>query len=195
MFIHIKEQVKPFQHISDDEVISRIVGRQQSELFHVLYERYIDKIYFKCFNFTKDEATAKDLSHDILVKIFTSIKKFKGRSTFSLWVHSITYHYCIDYLRLRKKIKVEQLDGRQDWTAEENEAKLLKEFKLQRLVVLLDRLKAEDKMILRMFYQDNLPIKKIAVLMGLKESATKMRLKRAKERLAKLFRQNQMHQN
>lgn len=179
--------------LSDAEVIKLILENGKKELLEILYERYSDKVYHKCLSITKDREVSKDLAHDILVKIFLNLNKFKGKSTFSLWVHSITYNYCMDYLRKQKRLNFQVYDTEaydQLSTDEiELENKILADLKLSQLEVLFEELKAEDKIILLMRYQDGMSVKQIALSLAISESAVKMRLKRSRDRLAELLKE------
>jgi RNA polymerase sigma factor (sigma-70 family) len=66
----------------------------------------------------------------------------------------------------------------------------LREIEAQRLRHALDKVSADEKAILLMKYQEDLSIKEIAELFGVTESAVKMRLLRAKEKVKKIFMDN-----
>lgn len=178
-----------YAHLSDKDIVHQIVKEGKRELLNVLYERYADKVYYKCISLTKDRETSKDLAHDILVKVFLNVAKYKGKSSFSLWVHSISYNYCIDYLRKKKRIRYTEYDEQhfENLSDDELELKQLKEIKLEKLEELLEEINPSDKLILLMRYQNDLPIRQIATMLEVSESAVKMRLKRARGRLARLY--------
>ena len=69
----------------------------------MLYNRYSGKVFSKCISLLKDEQLADDATQDIFLKIYLNLAKFSGKSKFSTWVYSITYNYCIDYIRRKKK--------------------------------------------------------------------------------------------
>lgn len=58
---------------------------------------------------------------------------------------------------------------------------------VERLGHLLEKVKIEEKMILLMKYRDDMTIKDIQELLNITESAVKMRLKRAKEKIQTLY--------
>lgn len=182
-----------YNTIEDKDIIDKILNENRRDLFEVLYDRYSDKVYYKALGLTKDKNIAKDLTHDIMIKLFMNLSKFKGNSKFSLWVHSISYNHCIDYLRRRKKMRY--MDFEADTMSEikddtsDLDFKIIKELKLERLEQLMEMLPIDDKMILMMYYMDELPVKRIADLLQIGESAVKMRLMRARKRLAKLYHQ------
>lgn len=136
---------------------------------------------------------SRDLAHDIMIKIFMNLSKFKGTSDFSFWVKSITYNYCMDHLKKKKRLRFDELDNDRfeqvDTNDIELENKILKEIQLEQLEVLFEELKPDDKMILLMRYQDGMSVKEIASTLEVGQSAVKMRLKRSRDRLAELLKQ------
>jgi RNA polymerase sigma-70 factor (ECF subfamily) len=175
--------------LSDTEIVERVVHYGEQHLLEHLYDRYATKIFHKCLSLTKEREVAKDLSHDIIIKIFTSLAKFQGKSAFSLWVHSITYNHCMDYLRLQKRLQYTDYDERSfDYISEDTielENKELEELQFSQLEHFLDILHPEERMILMMRYQDDMSVNDIAETLHLGLSAVKMRLKRGRDKLAK----------
>ncbi len=175
--------------LSDTEIVERVVHYGEQHLLEHLYDRYATKIFHKCLSLTKEREVAKDLSHDIIIKIFTSLAKFQGKSAFSLWVHSITYNHCMDYLRLQKRLQYTDYDEQSfDYISEdtiERENKELEELQFSQLEHFLDILHPEERMILMMRYQDDMSVNDIAETLHLGLSAVKMRLKRGRDKLAK----------
>jgi RNA polymerase sigma factor (sigma-70 family) len=175
--------------LSDAEIVERVVQYGEQHLLEHLYDRYAIKIYHKCLSLTKEKEVAQDLSHDILIKVFTSLAKFQGKSAFSLWVHSISYNHCMDYLRLQKRLQYSDYDEHFfDNISEdviERENKELEELQFSQLEYYLDILHPEERMILMMRYQDDMAVNDIAEALNLGLSAVKMRLKRGRDKLAK----------
>lgn len=182
------------EELDDKELVRRIVHEGEKEHLETIYEKYIDRIFRKCMTLTKDHDLAKDLTHDIMVKVLLNLSKFKGTAPFSLWVHSITYNFCMDYFRKQKKIPLakyeekhlENLPGDQSETIHQQ----LKELRLTELEEHFKHLRKEEQMILLMRYQDGMSIKQMAATLGLKEGAVKMRLKRSREHLSKSLKEN-----
>ncbi|MEM9820120.1 MAG: RNA polymerase sigma factor [Bacteroidota bacterium] len=175
--------------LEDNEVVRRIVEENQQDLLEILYERYVNRIYRKCLTLTREASLAKDLTHDIMVKVLLNLAKFKGNANFSLWVNVIAYNYCMDYFRKQKKKPISnyevlpQSEALSDYA--EIELRELKELQLTELEEQFGHLRKEDQMILLMRYQDGMSIKEMASLLGIKEGAVKMRLKRSRAQLSK----------
>ncbi len=176
-------------HMQDQEVIDTYLATQQNPCFNILHRRYAGKVYSKCLSMLKDEALANDATQEIFVKLLTNLWKFQGRSKFSTWVYSITYNYCIDFLRRRKKrnnLFADELDDPPDMAEEDVPDEFLLQMEIKQLREVLKNLPDDDKAVLLMKYQSEMSIKEIAELLNKTESAVKMKIKRAKVKAKRL---------
>ncbi|MBE7646062.1 sigma-70 family RNA polymerase sigma factor [Tenacibaculum finnmarkense] len=178
--------------LSDEELVSKIVEKNDSHLFAVLYDRYAGVVYNKCYGFSKNKEEAQDLTHDVFIRLFVKLRTFKGRSKFSTWLYSFTYNFCVNYVQRNKEKKKEKVTVVTDQIKEDsNEDEIddaeLFELKADKLVKVLEMIPAPEKMILLMKYQDDMSIKEISEALSLGDSAVKMRLKRAKEKVIRVY--------
>ncbi len=170
--------------MEDPEVIHVYLAYQAANCFDLLYKRYGGKIYSKCISMLKDEALAHDATQEVFTKIFLNLSKFNEKSRFSTWVYSITYNYCIDYIRRKKKnanLFMDDISRLPEIEDEVSDDEILS-IAVHQLKVILEELDDGERAILLMKYQDGMSIKEIASLLNKTESAVKMRIKRAKER-------------
>ena len=176
--------------ITDEELVERIL-KGELQMQELLYDRYSVKIFHKCLSLIKDREAAKDCTHDIMVKIFMKLGDFKGKSAFSLWVHSITYNFCMDYLSKQKRLDFSDYSEYEyEAVANDDESlenKLLQDLKLTQLEIVFEQLNPDEKIILMMRYQDGMSVKDISDTLNVGESAVKMRLKRSRDHLAELI--------
>ena len=173
--------------ISDEELVRRIVKSNDTLLFEVLYDRFSLVVYNKCLGFAKDEDEAKDLTQDIFLKLFVKLASFKGKSKFSTWLYAFTYNHCVNYVnrnvekkKNKKAVEVELADDLVDL---DEDVSAFEQMKVEMLKEALGQISPDDKMVLLMKYRDQMSIKEIEELLGLGESAVKMRIKRAKDKL------------
>lgn len=167
-----------------------IINSGNKELFELLYLRYFKKVRDKCFSFLKDSNLSEEFANDILTKAYEKIHGFKGNSSFSSWVYSITYNYCIDYLRLKKKLHYPEWNSNNELPEIIDEAETdFEEVNYENLLTIFELIHPEEKVLLLMKYQDNLPIKQIAKTLRISEDAVKMRLKRARSRVIYMYNQ------
>ncbi len=180
-----------YAHLSDEELVEQIVANNDPLLFGKLYDRYAKMVYNKCFGFATSESEAEDLTQDVFLQLFIKLRTFKGRSKFSTWLYSFTYNFCVNYVNRNKQRKMSdqsvQVDETEYKLTEEIPDESLFEMKADKLKKSLALLSAEDKSILLLKYQDGASIKELVTLLELGESAVKMRIKRAKERLLEIY--------
>jgi len=124
---------------------------------------------------------------DVFIKTLFNLSKFKGKSKFSTWIYSITHNHCIDSIRKSRKIKLVEISEEENCITDNH---YLIETETKRIFELLEMLRAKEKMILLMKYQDGLSIKDIQKQLNVSESAVKMRIARAKEKVRKLYKSN-----
>lgn len=179
---------------TDRELVTAILSetnrKLQRNLQEELYGRYAERVYFRCATLVKDDNEAKDLTHDILIKVFLKLGTFKGTAQLATWIMRITYNHCMTHLQKKKKRRTSDFeDVEYDIAYDDSglEEKVLKEMQLAQLEKVFDQIKTEDKMLLLMYYKDGLSIKHISASLEIGESAAKMRLKRSRERLVKLI--------
>ena len=192
--VFLKTTASAFPDLQDEQLVTALLAEESRErqrlLQEELYDRYADKVFCKCLSIVKDHETAKDLTHDIFIKIFLKLKDFKSTSPLYGWVFAIAYNHCINYINKQNRQRTEDFDDHsydisEDEIEQQNDE--LKELQTQQLEHLLGELSEDDRLILLMRYQDDMAVKEIAESLDLGESAVKMRLKRSRDRLAELF--------
>ncbi|MEP7268397.1 MAG: sigma-70 family RNA polymerase sigma factor [Saprospiraceae bacterium] len=173
--------------LTDEVLIERYLSTQDEFLFSILYHRYSTKIYAKCITMLKNMEVAQDCTHDIFIKVLTNIAKFNQQSKFSSWLFSITYNHCIDFIRKSKKSFLSDIPLEKIVESDEISDAFLMETKIGRLKKVLSEMDEGEKTLLLMKYQDELSIKEIGDILGKEDSATKMRIKRAKQRFKQIY--------
>ena len=185
------DQSRPNSKKTDVELIELYLRTRNSGYFQMLYRRYSGKVYSKCISLLKEEALAQDAAQEIFTKIYLNLAKFSERSKFSTWVYSITYNYCIDFIRRKKKernlFSAEVEDPPEQ--IEEVEDTALLEMEVGRLKIVLEKIPPGDKAILLMKYQQEMSIKEIAAALDKTESAIKMKIKRAKHKAQLVYKE------
>lgn len=177
--------------MTDEEIVSRIVDNNETHFFEIIYDRFSSHIYNKCYSFVNNEDDAKDLTQDIFLKLYLKMSTFKGKSKFSTWVYSFTYNHCVNYVNRTAKLKYEKRLADnfyiENYTEDHIETNALEEKSGKKLTTALQNISADDRSILGLKYQEDLSLKSIQSVLGIGESAVKMRIKRAKERLANSY--------
>ncbi|WP_424961800.1 RNA polymerase sigma factor [Ekhidna sp.] len=179
----------PAEKLSDEELVLRMKSGDH-RYFSVFVERYEKYIFSKCHSYVKDKDAAADLTQEVLIKVFTQLAKFREEAKLTTWLYSIIYHICIDYLRSKKKSTHEVISEKladEVFELVDHDEEIPEEKTIEILENLLEQMTPEGKMILLLKYKEKHSIQDIQRSLGLSESAVKMRLKRAKETINKLY--------
>jgi len=176
--------------LSDNELIERIVETNNTHLFAVLYDRHVSMVYNKCYGFANSKEEAQDLTHDVFIKLFVKLRTFKGTSKFTTWLYSFTYNFCVNYVtRNNYKKNEKNFEGELSDDSDETDGseEVLFEMKTEKLKKVLELIDPNEKMILLLKYQDDFSIAEIAQALEIGDSAVKMRLKRAREKVINVY--------
>ena len=175
--------------ISDEDLIRHHFPQQSNQCFEALYSRYVSKVYQRCLSMTKDSDQAQDFTHDIFIKAFAKLEGFQERSRFSTWLYSIAYNYCADQLRVAKRLPFTSIEESiAPYQAVSNDSQIVEEA-LQIVNHALKKLPEQDRQLLALKYEDGMSVEEIAQLYSLNVSTVKMRLKRSRDKVRKLYSQ------
>src|SRR3954468_12737034 len=142
----------------------------------------------------------EDLAQEVFLKMFTRIEQYQGAVPFTHWVSRIAVTTCIDHLRAQKRRpefrwadlsenEAEVLDA---VMTSENDVAANDAMAAHELVhKLLDQLKPDDQLVVRMLDLEQKTIAEIAQLTGWNQSLIKVRAFRARRKLQKLFQELQ----
>ncbi len=182
--------MKNFAKITDEELIKKILQDDHDALGE-LYNRYYQMVFNKCVSMIKDNDEAFDLAQEALLKAFDSLKNFRGDSTFSTWLYTITHRCCLQALRKKSKsaIRVNDyiLSAEPDNQTESIDESIDQPKMEDIMFSLIRHLPSDEKELLILKYFKGESIKTLQNMYHVSSSAIKMRLKRSKEKLNQLF--------
>jgi RNA polymerase sigma-70 factor (ECF subfamily) len=172
--------------LSDEE----LVQRANIELFHttVAYEelmrRYQRTLFNVCARYLGNERDADDVCQEVMLKVLHGLRQFEGKAKFKTWLYSITYNECITQYRKEKRKRrlfdALSLDPQEEETGEQEADQITDSASLDRCLVNVNQV---DREILVLRFVAELEFQEIADIMRMGLSATKMRYKRALEKL------------
>ena len=179
--------------ISDEALALRLRENGDQRYFSVLAKRHEQKILKKCRSYVRQDEASEDLAQEVLIKVFLRIKDFRNEARFSTWLFTIIHSTCVDYLRRNKKnvhsVITEKLADELGELVDGDEA-IEEPLSEQILEALLEQISPEEKMILLLKYKEKHSLKDIQLTLNLSESAIKMRLKRARDKVNRLYQQH-----
>ncbi|MCB9803042.1 RNA polymerase sigma factor [Candidatus Nomurabacteria bacterium] len=176
-----------------DELIVQLIQKGQQEPFSFLVERYEKKLKSYAYRFLNNQQDIEDLVQETFIKAFVNIQSFDLERKFSSWLYRIAHNTFVNHLKKKKNDLVLFFDAdtlfphpiakeRPDKDAE------LKELQ-QMLDYGLDQLDAKYKEPVILYYLQDLSYQDISDVMQIPVSTVGVRIKRAKENLAKIFKE------
>jgi RNA polymerase sigma-70 factor (ECF subfamily) len=73
------------------------------EAFHFLFETHKDRVYTIALHYSGNDATARDVTQQVFLKLFTTINQFREDSQFTTWLYRIVANACTDEHRKRRR--------------------------------------------------------------------------------------------
>ncbi len=182
--------------LTDEELVHYLQNGGSQRYFSILADRHHDYVLKKCKSYVKNDDEAEDLSQEIFIKIFMQISTFRSEAKFKTWLYTIIYHTCVDFLRKKKKNTHQVISDKLGAELEDIiDAEEVDMESLQlALEQLLEQITPEEKLLLLLKYKEKQSLQAIIGTLQISESAAKMRLKRAKDKINKLY-EKQMKSN
>ena len=169
--------------------------RGEREAFHALFELYKDKVYSIALRYTNDESSAMDISQDTFLKLFSSIRDFRGQARFESWLYRLVVNSCLDQKRRRRRLLpfvdqfLEDLGVYGETALEE----LLRQELSEQVRSAVTRLPPEQRIVIVLRYTEGLSYEAIAEALGCSKGTVASRLNRAhsvlERRLARLVKE------
>lgn len=153
--------------------------------FNQIYEDYLNKIYKLCLYKTENKEEAEDLTQEIFIKIFKSIKSFKGNSSLYTWIYTIAVRTCVDHKNKKYKNKeIFELDYSLcvDSTIEEDHIQKDRNSTISKCI---HKLEDKYRIVLYLYYYEDMKIKDIGIVLGKTENTIKTWISRGKDKLKK----------
>src|SRR2546422_6826164 len=86
----------------DDRELVRRAQREDKEAFEELIRRHTNRVFAVAAGILHRREDVEDISQQVFVKAYFSLKRFDQRAAFSTWLYKITVNECWDLLRKRK---------------------------------------------------------------------------------------------
>ena len=176
-----------------DQNIPELVLRAKSgdqQAMEQLYEMTYSRVYCTIQVMVKDEQETLDLLQDSYIKAFKHLNQFEGTEKFLPWIQQIARNTAKDWLKKKHPAFFADLRGEKEteWESPAEEQimdandgswpeKVLDREETARLIrEILDGLPEDQRVVIEMFYYEELSVKQIALALDLSESAVKSRL-------------------
>jgi len=184
----------------DHSLVSRCLNGEEAA-WEDLVRQHTRQVYGLCFRFTNSTQEAQDLTQDVFLRVFKTIKTFRSaEGSFHTWLARVTRNLLIDHYRRTRQERVtdsieEQLPmleeaggaaaARPDQALAGREASEILQATLQRLSPDL-----REAVILRDLQE--MEYREIAGVLDIPEGTVKSRINRGRAELARLLRKQKL---
>lgn len=180
--------------MTDHEVIAMIL-RGNPDKYRVLVEKYQTMIFRTCIGFLHNRDDADDLTQEILIQAYESLKSFKGEAAFSTWLYRIAVNASLNRVRKNSRNPIlNRFDslfvvGKEREISlpangsEDPESILISTERNKWIQDALDSLPENQRTAIVLSKYDDLPQKEIAGIMQTTEGAVEALIQRAKANL------------
>jgi RNA polymerase sigma-70 factor (ECF subfamily) len=156
-----------------------------------LVEKYKHMVFTLTIRIVKNREEAEEVSQDVFVKAYKNLKNFKGESKFSTWLYKIAYYASLDVLKRNKRqISSENIDAIRERNIGNTDDSLKFLYDGERKQIINDallKLSEDERVIITLYYFEELPIKEISKVVDLSEDNIKIKLFRSRKKLAELL--------
>jgi RNA polymerase sigma factor (sigma-70 family) len=152
-----------------------------------LYNRFAGKMLAICNRYLKDLDYAEDAFQDAFVKVFANLNKFNFQSTLETWMTRIFINEAINKLRTLKKLSLNIHIDDVSYQLSENNLELPNNFDYDLVMILLEKIPENYKIVLMMYAIDGYNHKEIAEKLNMPESTSRSSLTRARHILWQLY--------
>jgi RNA polymerase sigma factor (sigma-70 family) len=73
--------------------------------FREIVDTHKTRVFNTAISFLQNREDAEDLTQEVFIEVYHSLKKFKGESSISTWIYRITVNKSLDYLRKKNRKK------------------------------------------------------------------------------------------
>lgn len=178
---------------NDDYYIKKIIDGDTNS-FGIIVERYQNMVFSLALKMLKHREESEEVSQDTFIKVYKSLSKFNGESKFSTWIYRIAYNTCLDRIKKNSKynndVEINDITSNQIFQTESKFDSL--ETKERSIIVkeCMDKLPEDERVIMHLFYFEELSLKEIVEIVSMTEGNVKVKLFRARKKLFSIFKES-----
>ncbi|MBE4909225.1 sigma-70 family RNA polymerase sigma factor [Bacillus luteolus] len=170
----------------DSQIELDVIKAQQGdkEAFCRLIKEIEPNLYRIASSIMRSEDECLDAAQEAVIKAYLSIEQLKQPQFFKTWITRILIRECTRLLKNRNKIiPMNTIDILES----QNESNLEDNFELKEAI---SKLEKDYRIVITLFYIQDLSVKEISEIIEQPEGTVKSRLSRARKKLAQLLEDN-----
>lgn len=89
----------------EESILLSLLKKGDKTAFENLVNTYSQQVINTCYRFLLDQQDAEDISQEVFIEVYQSIKDFKGQSKLSTWIYRIAVTKSLDEIKKRNRKK------------------------------------------------------------------------------------------
>ncbi|MGN1329682.1 MAG: RNA polymerase sigma factor [Eubacterium sp.] len=143
-------------------------------------KRNSQRLYMLALSFTKNHSDAEDIMQDAFLKLLKHNKPFNNEEHLDKWLTAVCVNESKNYIKSPFRKNTVLLDEAKDLYTFDT----VNDYDIFKSVMSLPK---KERTVIHLFYYEDLPVKEIAKMLKIKESAVKTRLSRGRKHLKEML--------
>lgn len=143
-------------------------------------KRNSQRLYMLALSFTKNHSDAEDIMQDVFLKLLRHNKSFNNEEHLDKWLTVVCVNESKNYIKSPFRKNTVLLDEAKDLYTFDT----VNDYDIFKSVMSLPK---KECTVIHLFYYEDLPVKEIAKMLKIKESAVKTRLIRGRKHLKEML--------
>jgi RNA polymerase sigma-70 factor, ECF subfamily len=181
----------------DDDILIKAHLKGDPNAFEVLFKKYREQVARLVYSIAKDDSLVDDIVQEVFLLVYRHLAKFRQHAAFKTWVYRITVNEALRQLgRMKRWQPLPEGDFEPSrlpstlvvFENGDSPERVLIDGEQKRLVQhALDEIKPHHRMILVLYYLEDLSVQEIAQVLEIPEGSVKSRLFYARDSLRKVL--------
>jgi len=177
--------------MEEKQLVDNLI-RGDENSFRLMVNQYRQTVVNVCYRIMLNTEDAEDIAQEVFIEVFFSIKKFRGSSKLSTWIHRIAVSKCLDEIKKRsrkKRIamfgKTTGLDEIVHWLSGNDfaDSRIIQSEELEKLNIALNKLPENQRIALALSKIEGLSNTEISEILEKSVSSIDSMVFRAKQNL------------
>lgn len=163
----------------------------KTDAFSFIVDHYKDRIFNLALRICGNREDAEEIAQDSFLKAYKGLNSFRMKSSFSTWLYRIVYNTAVTCVRSKKKgiLSIEDFPAdMKDFTwYSSGEEEAGQDYRNSLVNFALQKITEEDRVLISLYYYEELETDEIASITGLSRSNVKVKLFRARQRMIEII--------
>ncbi len=168
--------------LEENAIIDRVLAGDRAA-YARLVDNYKSYAYTIAFKIVNNRPEAEEVAQDAFIKAFNYLRSFNRTARFSTWLYRIVFNTAISYKRKNRQL-FQDIETAEKEPGERADAAAEKDDKQVFLTRALEQLNPTDRYALELYYLQEFTLEEVAETMGQNINTIKVRVHRARLRLA-----------